>query len=587
VVTPDDFFAPEFVRLGARGVVDGHPANCDFRSAVLPLSALALLTHSPDALIGALELQNLGDGGQTVRLKLTVAGAETPHYVSRTYRPDGHAVGAGLAERALWQIGVIATWPDFQHDSWRWNFLRLSYNPQTTAVRPRFGVSARQLARAFSAETGRAARAARAETWLRTDACAAEDVAFQGRVTPEQVGMAAPPLQRLRHLQTEDAVEEVHIAASPFEAVCLARSRAIGEPPRPVGMVLLTRQVLANPPPSAPVVAVDFGTTNTVACLDDRRAVVFRDRVKFPIFQPEEDSENRRLVKWSFLDFFPLVEAPDARSRPSPSTARSTPAATSASPASARRGRPPAVQRPDLLPAAVAEPQLNQTDEDIARFGESKAHLEFNLKWGRDPVTRRVARRFLRQFMLMTSAELLASGRDPRRARWRFSYPEAMSPTDQSDLRENLERAWSTCSRASRTGSLRRPRPTTPIRPADAEGAAAAKYFQNFQGPGGQFAGPMTLILDIGGGTTDIAVLGHGEPLWRGSFRLAGGDFVTHYLMNHPEFFEAIGLADLAKLRRSFSDQTSTLYPSDDHDNRLKFFGELLFSNRRFSTACA
>jgi hypothetical protein len=39
----------------------------------------------------------------------------------------------------------------------------------------------------------------------------------------------------------------------------------------------------------------------------------------------------------------------------------------------------------------------------------------------------------------------------------------------------------------------------------------------------------------------------------------------------------------LAKLRRSFSDQTSTLYPSDDHDNRLKFFGELLFSNRRFS----
>jgi hypothetical protein len=53
-----------------------------------------------------------------------------------------------------------------------------------------------------------------------------------------------------------------------------------------------------------------------------------------------------------------------------------------------------------------------------------------------------VARRFLRQFMLMTSAELLASGRDPRRARWRFSYPEAMSATDQSDLRENLERAW-------------------------------------------------------------------------------------------------------------------------------------------------
>jgi hypothetical protein len=48
VVTPDDFFAPEFVRLGARGVVDGHPANCDFRSAVLPLSALALLTHSPE-----------------------------------------------------------------------------------------------------------------------------------------------------------------------------------------------------------------------------------------------------------------------------------------------------------------------------------------------------------------------------------------------------------------------------------------------------------------------------------------------------------------------------------------------------------
>jgi hypothetical protein len=56
------------------------------------------------------------------------------------------------------------------------------------------------------------------------------------------------------------------------------------------------------------VVAVDFGTTNTVACHDDRSPVVFRNRVRFPIFDPQGDADNRRIIKWNFVDFLPLFE---------------------------------------------------------------------------------------------------------------------------------------------------------------------------------------------------------------------------------------------------------------------------------------
>ena len=61
-----------------------------------------------------------------------------------------------------------------------------------------------------------------------------------------------------------------------------------------------------------------------------------------------------------------------------------------------------------------------------------------------------------------------------------------------------------------------------------------------------------------------------------------GRDFLTHFLINHPQYFVHIDVPDLAELRNSFSSEWSTLYPPNRaQDNNLKAFGELLFSNDR------
>jgi hypothetical protein len=184
-----------------------------------------------------------------------------------------------------------------------------------------------------------------------------------------------------------------------------------------------------------------------------------------------------------------------------------------------------------------------------------------------------IARRFIRQFMMMTGVELLERGIDPRHVRWRFSYPEAMRDRSRRYLEDSIRRSWRELfadgPEASEEGG---------VDGLTKEGAAAAKYFV-----GMDFPGRLLLVFDIGGGTTDIAVLKDKQLVWRGSFRLAGGDFVTHYIMNNPEFFEDIKLADFAQLRRSFSEQSSSLYGDRQQGGLLKSFGELLFSDPRFS----
>ena len=50
-------------------------------------------------------------------------------------------------------------------------------------------------------------------------------------------------------------------------------------PLAPVGLILLSQKPLDALAPLASIVAVDFGTTNTVACMDDNQPITFRSRV--------------------------------------------------------------------------------------------------------------------------------------------------------------------------------------------------------------------------------------------------------------------------------------------------------------------
>lgn len=577
LVTPDDFFTRELALLAHDGRVEGHGAYGAFADAVLPLSPLALMVHAPDQLLKEIDLDDLADGGRLVRLRVQVQGALSAHVLTRSYSPDGGAAGFNLSPRTSWLTGGIAAWPNFQHPAWRWNFLRLLSETRGAGLRPRFGVSAQLLAQQIAAEPTAEAKAAKAREWIDSETLAVETKDFGARVTPPM--RPAPAFQRLRYVQDDEGWEELQVSSSAFEAVALARSRVPGEPPRPVGIVLLYNRTNAPMTGGRAVVAVDFGTTNTVVCVDGaNQGLEFQDRVLVAIADPREKVSDRYYSKWTFVDFLPVFD-------------HATPIPTVAKRREVTAGREPALaavekgedERPlfsDLIYfQPPPDPSGSQTGADVKEFSRNKDRLSFNLKWGLSQATQETARRFIRQIMMMTSAELLAGGRDPRDAVWRFSYPEAMGSEDRRVLEDGVRRSWSDLFVQVQDGAS--VPAEHPIRPLTTEGAAAAKYFIDFNRRG-LAASNLVVVMDVGGATTDIAVIRNRTPIWRGSFRLAGGDFVTHYIINNPRFFERIKLPDFAELRRGFSDNTSSLFPSSDIDNRLKAFGELLFSNRKF-----
>jgi hypothetical protein len=87
----------------------------------------------------------------------------------------------------------------------------------------------------------------------------------------------------------------------------------------------------------------------------------------------------------------------------------------------------------------------------------------------------------------------------------------------------------------------------------------------------------MMLMLDIGGGTTDIALWRGSEPLWRNSFRIAGGNFFTPYIANNPEILRHINfplLADDLEGAKSL--------PSRDRMNFVELFVNKSDFNARF-----
>jgi hypothetical protein len=586
VVTPDDFFTREFIKLGNGGVVAGHDARHGFANAVLPVSPLALLVHEPRALQEALSLEVLGDGGYTVSLELPLNGAGRRHVIRRTFRP-GAPEGFAAEERGVWQDYGVATWPDIQYPDWRWNFLRLASNPNTKAIRPRFGVSAQSLSRSLALETA-ASRADKARAWIDSGACLIEKTPeLGGRITaPAGPGAPTPPLQRLRYRQEADTVYELQLSTSPFEAVALARSPEKGVEARPVGLILLDPGRKPNIGGAAPTVAVDFGTTNTVACVEgEKEPLQLRSRVRAAISNPKLVDDEKALAKWSLLEFFPLHET----ETPMPTVAKRRVVTPGAEPLlqAVMDGDDERALFSDLIYfQPPGNPHVGQTSVDIEKFAAEKDNLVFDLKWGRansedrargERPTRvqEIARRFIRQFMMMASVELLERGVDPRRVSWRFSYPEAMRDRTRNYLEDSIRRSWRELFEVEGRGPAE-----GGVRDMIKEGAAAAKYFIGLRYPG-----RLLLVFDIGGGTTDIAVLKDRELVWRGSFRLAGGDFLTHYIMNNPEFFEDLKLTDFAQLRRGFSKQTSSLYGDRQQGGLLKSFGELLFSDPRFSRA--
>ncbi|WP_374599751.1 hypothetical protein [Brevundimonas sp.] len=545
VIRPSDLFTDSLITLDSQTINEAHPAA--FQSALLPLSPLALMLVPGQGLAEALDMSP-SSGDAVVRLRLRLQSGR-PHAVRRDLPR------ADQSKQVLQVPDDLAFWPNFQAPGWRWTFLHFTASINYY-MRPRFAVTAEVMAsQVRGASLDMSDRARRIRLWSDSSTLAIDDlfgfVPPASALQPERIstvrgttanGQQKVLVERIGFTATDQGVAELHHLPGGADAVFFARKTATGDFV-PAGMALVRFAQTRSSALEAKV-AVDFGTTNTVVYTERnglRERLTFQDRIVFPFGVRAKQARRREELVGQYLGFFPLQK----HETPFPTVAK------------LREFRP---ALPPELQARVREGRMHQhgfadnvffvpnfdgfiarqadlgLSDNIFREWTGAGLLKFRLKWGETQSERALATHFLRQIMMMSAAELVAEGTDPLAIDWRFSYPQAFKPSQHRQLENELRRNWSALfGPAGDTTANGRP---TFLRKT--EGAAAAHVFVT------QGAEKLMLVLDIGGGTTDIALWRDGKPFWRNSFKVAGGDFFTAYLANNPDVLRKIDMSEVS-----------------------------------------
>lgn len=545
VIRPSDLFTDSLITLDSQTINEAHPAA--FQSALLPLSPLALMLVPGQGLAEALDMSP-SSGDAVVRLRLRLQSGR-PHAVRRDLPR------ADQSKQVLQVPDDLAFWPNFQAPGWRWTFLHFTASINYY-MRPRFAVTAEVMAsQVRGASLDMSDRARRIRLWSDSSTLAIDDlfgfVPPASALQPERIstvrgttanGQQEVLVERIGFTATDQGVAELHHLPGGADAVFFARKTATGDFV-PAGMALVRFAQTRSSALEAKV-AIDFGTTNTVVYTERnglRERLAFQDRIVFPFGVRAKQARRREELVGQYLGFFPLQK----HETPFPTVAK------------LREFRP---ALPPELQARVREGRMHQhgfadnvffvpnfdgfiarqadlgLSDNIFREWTGAGLLKFRLKWGETQSERALATHFLRQIMMMSAAELVAEGTDPLAIDWRFSYPQAFKPSQHRQLENELRRNWSALfGPPGDTTANGRP---TFLRKT--EGAAAAHVFVT------QGAEKLMLVLDIGGGTTDIALWRDGKPFWRNSFKVAGGDFFTAYLANNPEVLRKIDMSEVS-----------------------------------------
>ena len=181
--------------------------------------------------------------------------------------------------------------------------------------------------------------------------------------------------------------------------------------------------------------------------------------------------------------------------------------------------------------------------QNAESFRASEPGISTNMKWGNDQDRAR-GEAFLQQLTLQIAAEAAASG--ARSISWRFSFPTAFSDHELNAFGNIWEKIIARCEddtgiRALTHNELRYKRKN--------ESLATAHAFRKTEKAAPQQG---AIFVDIGGGTTDIAIWQGSKQLSQSSFRFAGRDIFLHPIYLRPTFLKIFGdLSKLEDLRRA------------------------------------
>ncbi|MFK3889753.1 hypothetical protein [Sphingomonas sp. NPDC079357] len=568
LVEPSDLFTSVLVKLDdpdqpAR--IAAHPDSLD--DCLLPLSPLALLIATPDQLRQAVALDRNGQVTLTVQLNGRI------HTLRRSFDPQPEGAQGRLLDQTDWTLGDVAIWPDFASERWSRYCARIDYATIADGrPRGRFALSGALLT-AILREQGGGAE----QLGLWASGAALGDGSRPGldRVSAyADRSFDGAALTRFRAVASGNRMTEVQVATTPFEAMAFTVQLHNDQPAVPAGLALLSlKPVDLRPNNPAGVVAIDFGTTNTVACLDSEEPLALQARIVHPIEPARSRAGGRPSdLTQRFRDFLP----PDERKLPTPTVTilRTMDA----------EGRDILRQdRNAVLEAKLLIHHLMYFQPDYADDGAIAAiplkewstllnSVQYDLKWSDDQAIKDAAQRYLRQLMLMIAAEWAATGGDPARLSWHFSRPDGIKPQDRQNFSSLLALALKDIVESPAEGA---------IVPITSEADAAASYILKERRSASATAGKINVIVDIGGGTTDVAIRDiDGKSLGSLSLRVAGGDFFTDHIMANPEVLSNFGLRSWTRIVEQMATESDASLKAN-----IRYVGELLFSGSTLATA--
>ncbi|WP_159979453.1 hypothetical protein [Novosphingobium sp. 18052] len=548
IVTGDDIFTPRVARFENGARLAGNPAGME--DILAPLRPLALLFEGN---LADTVSANVGAGKAIFTLRVRIEdGTEVGRSFdfNRQFATDPADGDGLLVDDEDWSIYHTAIWPNFRSSAWSNYFARFIYGANRTGymVRPTRALSAQLIAQEMRMESAGFAAIDR----LRE---------LNGSEGPGYHLQNRGKEWSRSEKKSVGEYEDVQFSASPFEVITYVE--AYGDRlTAPAGMALL--QIPAMEPSSGAGdfdVAVDFGTTNTVACFDNGRPISFEGRLVYPLAYANANLSLQALQDSSWLGrwFFP----PETRLTPTPTVALTRMAYPS------QEKHP--VFRNVIYFHSHEKHARNAEAEELRKFSRVASQAKFNLKWSDDAEHVEAARDFLSQFLMLIAAEALAGGkRDPRRIRWRFSAPDSLDGELRDKLSDNLREM----TRPYSLGLAERSRRVGQLEP---EGLVAAQFILN---DAGFIKGSLNMVLDIGGGTTDVTIWDRDDIRWIGSFKLAGQNFFTRTISQNPALLSQIGLAHWEAL---FSGPGGSIEGVEADD--IPHLAEMLFSGPALSNA--
>ena len=534
VVTAKDVFTKRMVKLRNDARIPGH--GPELRNCLEPIRPLALLLDQTGT--RGLEASHAGKRSTiTLHVKLE-SGDSVP--LLANYRTDQDSEFA-LVPDVDWDFGQASIWPDFKSRQWTSYFARIAYATLREQVRPRFALSADILAAALAAAAS-PRHAVQALQAINENQAPAERESY---------------FNRFQYV-SDKTYEELQVSDRAFEGIFYVDYH----PDRSEELAGFARLKLAEPTErdNRVSVAVDFGSTNSVACFSGAGGtpVTLKQRIVHPIsFQdPARQDAREHDVRWFYVDFLPLKD----RQTPTPTVVISR--------VDANRNADLWLHRNLIYFQPAGGHVKGEAEKELGKLQSYLKRSSFDLKWNEDPSHIDASADFLEQFMTMIAAEATAAEYDPRRIDWHFSVPDAMQDTRLRSFRAQVELAQ------------RRLSPEGSLHDLYSEGLAAARYILSGR-EGSKFTqGTINAILDIGGSTTDITLWGVSEkqPLWKGSFRLAGRAFFTDAIVQNSDILREIELGDWADLIDP--QKQNQVLPENVSD-----VGELLFSRPALSEA--